>query len=152
MKHTTDIFSELLLTAISPTTESAFIPFKDIGTEDRVAFYSRCRTLVASFDAIFTTMLRCRQKHYKLVATYVDADEYDMQNIRPELQMMLADAHDHKFDVLVIPSPDRISRDPGELIRIIFELQTHGIRIALMNDALKSPKRLASKPNRKASS
>lgn len=151
MKHTTDIFSELLLTAISPTTESAFIPFKDIGTEDRVAFYSRCRTLVASFDAIFTTMLRCRQKHYKLVATYVDAREYDMQNVRPELQMMLADAHDHKFDVLVIPSPDRISRDPGELIRIISELQTHGIRIALMNDALKSPKRLASKPNRKAS-
>ena len=151
MKHTTDIFSELRLTAISPTNESAFIPFKDIGTEDRVAFYSRCRTLVASFDAIFTTMLRCRQKHYKLVATYVDAREYDMQNVRPELQMMLADAHDHKFDVLVIPSPDRISRDPGELIRIISELQTHGIRIALMNDALKSPKRLASKPNRKAS-
>ena len=152
MKHFTDILSELRLTDISPTTESAFIPFKDIGTEDRVAFYSRCRTLVASFDAIFTTMLRCRQKHYKLVATYVDADEYDMQNIRPELQMMLADAHNHKFDVLAVPGPDRISRDPGELIRIISELQEQGVRIALMNDALKSPKRLASKPNRKASS
>ena len=106
---------------------------------------------MASVNAIFNTMLRCRQRHYSLVATYVDADEFDIHKVRPELKMMLADAHDHKFDVLAIPSPDRISRNPVELIRVISELQTHGIRIALMEAAPKSTKRLACKPNRKAS-
>ena len=131
--------------------DTNIIPFKRINPKERVAFYSRGMTMEAVMKDHWAFGIRCRQRRYRQGAVYLDFDWIPTKLRRPQLVAMLTDAYDHKFDVLAVPSPDRISRDPNELIRIISELQTHGIRIALMNDALKSPKRLASKPNRKAS-
>ena len=146
-----NILDELCLAAISPTTESAYIPFKGIKAEDRVAFYSRGMTMEAVMKAHWAFGIRCRQRHYRPGYVYLDFDWIPNKTRRPQLFAMLADAHDHKFDVLAIPSPDRISRNPGELNRIISELHAQGIRIALMKDAPKSTKRLSGTPNRKAS-
>ncbi len=146
-----NVLDGLCLAAISPTTEGPFIPFKDIKVEDRVAFYSRGMTMEAVMITHWAFGIRCRQRHYRQGDVYLDFDWIPTKTRRPQLFAMLADAHHHKFDVLAIPSPDRISRNPDELVRIISELQAQGIRIALMKDAPKSTKRLANKPNRKAS-
>ena len=146
-----NILDELRLTAMSPTTESAYIPFKDIKAEDRVAFYSRGMTMEAVMKDHWAFGIRCRQRRYRQGAVYLDFDWIPTILRRPQLVAMLTDAHNHKFDVLAVPSLDRISRNPGELIRVISELQEQGILIALMKDAPKTTKRLASKPNRKAS-
>lgn len=145
------IVKTIMMDVILSMAEGVLITSKDIGTEDRVAFFSRAVTFSASFDDMHTIMLRCRQRHYKLVASYVDIDEFDTRQIRPEFKRMLADAHDHMFDVLVIPSTACISRELNQLTSYIAELQVQGIRIALIPDALTSAQRLASKPNREAS-
>ena len=131
--------------------EANIIPFKGIGTKDRVAFYGRGMTMEAVMKAHRAFGIRCRQRRYRQGEVYLDFDWIPTKTRRPQLFAMLTDAHNHKFDVLAVPSLDRISRNPGELIRVISELQEQGILIALMKDAPIFPKRLANKPNRKAS-
>lgn len=133
------------------TCKTNIIPFKRIRPKERVAFYSRGMTMEAVTKDHQAFSIRCRQRHYRQGEAYLDFDWTPAKPRRPAFARMLADAHDHKFDVLTVPSFDRISRDMNELICVIAELETQDIRIALMKDDPEPTIQLTDKPNRKAS-
>ena len=73
-----------------------------------------------------------RQQGYQVVAEHQEVGSGAVRN-RTQLDQVLSQASQHKFDVLVIDDLDRLSRRCDYLIETLTQLKETGIKLALVH-------------------
>jgi site-specific DNA recombinase len=108
----------------------------------RVAVYARyssCAQRETSIaDQIRTAEARAAQEGWTVVAVYADEAISGSRADRPQYQALLAAAARHEFDVLLIESLDRLSRDQVEGERAVRRLEFSGVRLLGLSDGYDS--------------
>ncbi|MHB1049325.1 MAG: recombinase family protein [Bacteroidota bacterium] len=104
---------------------------------ENAALYCRVSTVdqgkadFSSLDAQESMLrMRCQEKGWKVYKVYVDTKSG--KNLeRPELQKMLKDAEDKKFDVVLATKLDRVSRSTKDFLELDERLAASGIDIVI---------------------
>ena len=105
----------------------------------RAAVYARVSTVNNGQDPTMQTReLReyCNRRGWNVVAEYVDVGISGAKDRRPELDKLMADAQQRKFDVLAVWRFDRFARSVRHLLRALDEFQALGIDFVSLNEAL----------------
>jgi len=74
-----------------------------------------------------------RDKGYVVTDVYVDAGLSGKDMNRPELQRLLADAAQRRFDIVLVWKVDRISRSMKDFLGLIATLREHGVELAALD-------------------
>ena len=101
----------------------------------RCALYIRVSTLHQangySLETQKALLVRhARDKGYEVAGIYRDVGLSAKNTNRPELQRLLADARERRFDLVLVWRIDRISRSLRDLKWLIDELHEHGVEFA----------------------
>jgi DNA invertase Pin-like site-specific DNA recombinase len=96
----------------------------------RAAIYARCSTLNGQNPDVQTRELNeyCERRGFQIYATYVDRGVSGKKDSRPELNRMMADAHERRFDVIVVARFDRFARSVSHLLRALETFNSLGIQ------------------------
>lgn len=92
-----------------------------------VAIYTRVSTEEqarrgTSIDVQVETLKNhCRSHNYRIYKEYCDKGFSGSNSNRPKLQELLKDAHDKKFDIVVVTKTDRLSRNIRDIVRIVLD-------------------------------
>lgn len=78
----------------------------------------------------------CFYKDYVVVDMYVEKGESGAKEDRTQLKRLLKDAQEGKFDVVVVYTPDRFSRNVRIAMETMYELEDLGIGIIILNPEL----------------
>jgi len=101
----------------------------------RAAIYARVST---GRQELENQLLPARQylqaRQWELVEIY--SDEISAVKRRPGLERMLADARARRFDVLVVVKLDRLARSMRDLIQIIHDLDSAGVRLIVITQGI----------------
>ncbi|PWC31761.1 hypothetical protein TSO221_32925, partial [Azospirillum sp. TSO22-1] len=104
----------------------------------RAAIYSRFSSDLQREESLADQTRACldliERRGWTLVATYGDAAISGAKRDRPELQRLLADAKAGRFDVLVLRSLDRLSRDLEDSAGFHKRLKFARVKIVTLND------------------
>jgi site-specific DNA recombinase len=104
----------------------------------RAAIYARYSTDKQDPRSIEDQVRVCtrliEQRGVKLTAVFSDAAMSGATAARPGLRQLLAAAQAGEFDILVVESLDRLSRDHADLAWLFRELTFHGVRIVTVAD------------------
>ena len=100
----------------------------------RCAIYGRFSTEKQDFQSIADQYRVCEQytqrQGWEIVARYADEGISGAAiGNRPEFNAMMADAMQHKFDVLLVMELSRLSRSAGDLNKTIDRLTFRGVRV-----------------------
>ena len=68
-----------------------------------------------------------------MVDLYRDAGLSGKNMERPELQRLLGDAREHRFDVVLVTKVDRISRSLQDLVKLLQALNEHAVDFAALD-------------------
>ena len=86
----------------------------------RVAIYARCSTAGQSVDLQLDELRTyAANRRFDVVQTYTDNGVSGSKTSRPALDQLLADAHQRKFDAVLVWKLDRLGRSLGHLIRLV---------------------------------
>jgi DNA invertase Pin-like site-specific DNA recombinase len=105
----------------------------------RVAIYARISTVIHGQDvSLQTSELQkfAQARGWQIVDCYVDEGISGTTEKRPELDRLLADAHQRKFDVLLCWKLDRLGRSLRHLVNLLAELESLGIAFISLRDNL----------------
>jgi len=93
----------------------------------RAAIYARVSTLDQNPENQVEVLKEFAERHgYEIYDIYVDKIS-GIKSSRPELQRLLLDAHDKKFDVVLVWKLDRLGRSLQHLIKIVECFRKWGI-------------------------
>jgi hypothetical protein len=96
----------------------------------RTAIYARVSTTNHGQDvSLQTRELRqfAEARGWQIAGEYVDAGVSGAKDSRPELNRMMADAHNRRFDVVVVWRFDRFARSVSHLLRALETFNALGI-------------------------
>lgn len=79
---------------------------------------------------------------WELTEVYADVGISGDEANRPALCVMLKEAEEQKFDVLVLKSPDRIYRDAVKLADILQKLSGLGVKVEFVDGTGPAPEQL----------
>lgn len=106
-------------------------------TMPRAAIYARYSTdkqdMSSIEDQVRVCTRLCEQKGFAVCGVYKDAAMSGTTLARPELSQLVADASASRFNVLVLESLSRLSRDSADLQVLYRELQFRDIRIVTVD-------------------
>ena len=102
----------------------------------RIAIYTRCSTLDQSTDLQTRDINNLIQSKsdYQLTTHYNDVGQSGAKESRPELNQMLQDAKEGKFDVLIVWKLDRLARSLSHLVTIVNDLHRLGVGFVSLSD------------------
>jgi DNA invertase Pin-like site-specific DNA recombinase len=105
--------------------------------KQRVALYARVSTLLAQDPEMQLLELREYASHrgWTVMGEYVDRTAGAKES-RPALNRLMADAHQRKFDVIVVWKIDRFGRSLRHLVNALAELEGRGIAFVSLRDNL----------------
>lgn len=78
----------------------------------------------------------CRNRGWKVADEYVDKGISGVQDSRPELNRLIADAHRRRFDAVVVWKFDRFARSVSHLLRALETFQALGIEFVSLSEQL----------------
>lgn len=79
---------------------------------------------------------------WELTEEYTDMGVSGDKADRPALRVILKEAEEQKFDVLVLKSPDRIYRDVSKFADIIQKLSSLGVKVEFADGTVLTPEQL----------
>src|SRR5215469_7334626 len=87
----------------------------------RAAIYGRVSTINGQDPTMQTRELRdyCERRGWNIAAEYVDLGVSGTKERRPELDRLMVDAHQRRFDVIVVWKFDRFARSVSHLLRAL---------------------------------
>jgi DNA invertase Pin-like site-specific DNA recombinase len=100
-----------------------------------VALYTRYSSDLQSAESNEDQSRVCRKyvssrQNWKIIGSYADAAISGASLIlRPEIQRLLKDAEQHKFEVVVAESLDRLSRNQADIATLFERLRFHGVQL-----------------------
>lgn len=104
----------------------------------KVAIYARVSTLVGQDPEMQLAELRdyASRRGWLIYHEYTDHGVSGAQSSRPQLNRLLKDAHERRFDVLLVWKMDRLSRSLRDLVNTLATLESYGIAFVSLRDAL----------------
>src|SRR6201988_2543440 len=106
-------------------------------TTVRAALYARVSTLNGSQDPSMQTRELeeyCQRRGWQVYETYVDNGVSGKKDSRPQLNRMVQDAHERRFDVVVVWRFDRFARSVSHLLRALETFNTLGIQFVSLSE------------------
>jgi site-specific DNA recombinase len=77
---------------------------------------------------------RAAREGWKIVQTYTDHGISGASLLRPGIQALMRDAQDHRFDVVLTESLDRVSRDQEDIAGVYKRLRFAGLRMVTLSE------------------
>ena len=103
----------------------------------RAAIYARVSTVNAGQDPTMQTQELeeyCQRRGWQVYGTYVDNEVSGKKDSRPELNRMMQDAHERRFDVVVVWRFDRFARSVSHLLRALESFNAQGIQFVSLSE------------------
>jgi DNA invertase Pin-like site-specific DNA recombinase len=103
----------------------------------RAAIYARVSTLNAGQDPTMQTRELeeyCQRRGWRVYGTYVDNGVSGKKDSRPELNRMMQDAHERRFDVIVVWRFDRFARSVSHLLRALESFNALGVQFVSLSE------------------
>lgn len=102
----------------------------------RCAIYARVSTDDQDESLQLTALQEfVSQRGWELKATYIDHG-VSSRSVRPELERMMRDAHNRRFDVIAVWKFDRFARSTRELVFALEQFQALGIDFVSVTQAI----------------
>lgn len=111
----------------------------DKNSTTRVAIYARVSTLNHGQDVgMQTRELKeyCDRRGWQISAEYVDIGISGSKEKRPQLDKLMADAHQRRFDAVIVWKFDRFARSVSHLLRALENFQALGIHFVSLSESL----------------
>lgn len=104
----------------------------------RTALYARVSTLNGQNPEMQLSELReyASRRGWKIVGEYVDEGISGSKEFRPKLNVLMADAHRRKFDVVLVWKIDRFGRSLKHLVNALADLDAYGVAFVSLRDNL----------------
>jgi DNA invertase Pin-like site-specific DNA recombinase len=104
----------------------------------RVAVYARVSTLNGQSPEMQLAELReyASRRGWEIFAEYVDLGISGSKESRPELNRLMADAHQRKIDVVLCWKVDRFGRSLKHLVNALADLDSYGVAFVSLRDNL----------------
>jgi len=105
----------------------------------RAALYARVSTVNNGQDPTLQTRELteyCRHRGWPIVDAYVDAGISGSKDSRPELNRLMADARQRRFDTVLVWKLDRFGRSLRHLVNALAEFEALGISFVSLRDNL----------------
>jgi DNA invertase Pin-like site-specific DNA recombinase len=103
----------------------------------RVALYARVSTNDQKADLQLDGLRRlAEQRGWRIVGEYIDLGVSGSKDRRPQLDVMMKDAHWGKFDALAVWKLDRLARSIRHLIMVGDEMRALGIDLVSVQDTI----------------
>src|SRR6516164_3180512 len=118
--------------AVQIVRQDCFVP-----TTGRAAIYARVSTVNSGQDpAVQTRELKeyCQRRRWEVHDTYVDKGYSGKKDSRPQLNRMMQDAHERRFDVVVVWRFDRFARSVSHLLRALETFNSLGIQFVSLSE------------------
>ena len=99
-----------------------------------VALYARVSTEEQKENFSLAAQIELLKKHasgnsYEIFSEYVDGGYSGTSYERPELQRLLVDAKQNKFNLILVYRVDRFFRSNKDLLNVVSELEGMGVNI-----------------------
>jgi DNA invertase Pin-like site-specific DNA recombinase len=108
-----------------------------VPTQVRAAIYARVSTINAGQDpAMQTRELKeyCQRRGWHVFDCYVDNGFSGKKDSRPQLNRMMQDAHERRFDVVVVWRFDRFARSVSHLLRALETFNSLGVQFVSLSE------------------
>lgn len=105
----------------------------------RAAIYARVSTSNNGQDpCVQTREVReyCERRGWDIAGEYVDSGISGARDSRPELNRMIADAHQRRFDAVVVWKFDRFARSVSHLLRALETFNALGIAFVSLSEQI----------------
>lgn len=103
------------------------------------AIYARVSTLNGNQDpSMQTRELKeyCERRGWQVFDCYVDNGVSGKKDSRPQLNRMMQDAHERRFDVVVVWRFDRFARSVSHLLRALETFNSLGVQFVSLSEAI----------------
>jgi DNA invertase Pin-like site-specific DNA recombinase len=103
------------------------------------AIYARVSTLNGNQDpSMQTRELKeyCERRGWQIFDCYVDNGVSGKKDSRPQLNRMMQDAHERRFDVVVVWRFDRFARSVSHLLRALETFNSLGVQFVSLSEAV----------------
>src|SRR5580698_11387824 len=78
----------------------------------------------------------CERRGWQISAEYVDVGISGSKEKRPQLDKLMADAHQRRFDAVIVWKFDRFARSVSHLLRALENFQALGIHFVSLSESL----------------
>jgi DNA invertase Pin-like site-specific DNA recombinase len=78
----------------------------------------------------------CQRRGWEIAGCYVDTGVSGAKDSRPELNRLMADAHQRRFDAVLVWKLDRYGRSLRHLVNALAELEALGVAFISLRDNL----------------
>src|SRR5882724_9799896 len=106
-------------------------------TQVHAAIYARVSTVNAGQDPTLQTrelQEYCERRGWLVFDTYVDNGFSGKKDSRPQLNRMMQDAHERRFDVVVVWRFDRFARSVSHLLRALETFNSLGVQFVSLSE------------------
>jgi DNA invertase Pin-like site-specific DNA recombinase len=106
----------------------------------RAAVYARVSTLNGQNPDVQTREIEeyCQRRGFEVFSVYVDRGVSGKKDSRPQLNRMMEDAHQRRFDVVVVARFDRFARSVSHLLRALETFNALGIQFVSLAEQIDS--------------
>lgn len=108
-----------------------------VPTRVHAAIYARVSTINGSQDPTLQTReLKeyCQRRGWRVFDCYVDNGFSGKKDSRPQLNRMMQDAHERRFDVVVVWRFDRFARSVSHLLRALETFSSLGVQFVSLSE------------------
>ena len=104
----------------------------------RVGLYARVSTLNGQSPEMQLTELReyASRRGWEIVGEYVDCGISGARELRRELNRLMVDAHQRRFDLVLCWKIDRFGRSLKHLVNTLADLNSYGVAFVSLHDNL----------------
>jgi DNA invertase Pin-like site-specific DNA recombinase len=104
----------------------------------RVGIYARVSTLIGQSPEMQLAELReyAARRGWEIYGEYVDSGISGSKESRPELNRLMLDVHQRRFDVVLCWKVDRFGRSLKHLVNALAALDSYGIAFVSLRDNL----------------
>jgi len=104
----------------------------------RVGLYARVSTLNGQSPEMQLTELReyASRRGWEIVGEYVDCGISGARELRRELNRLMVDAHQRRFDLVLCWKIDRFGRSLKHLVNALADLNSYGVAFVSLHDNL----------------
>ena len=104
----------------------------------RVALYARVSTLIGQHPEMQLAELReySSRRGWDVTGEYVDEGVSGAKESRPKLNRLMADAHQRRFDAILVWKLDRFGRSLKHLVNTVADLEALGVAFVSLHDNL----------------
>ena len=108
-----------------------------VPTKVHAAIYARVSTINAGQDPTLQTrelQEYCQRRGWQVFDCYVDNGFSGKKDSRPQLNRMMQDAHERRFDVVVVWRFDRFARSVSHLLRALETFNSLGVQFVSLSE------------------